>query len=50
MTELIRFTVNGSRGELAEQMPLVQIVVPHVMGLRPRFSASLKVLVDFLCL
>ena len=43
VTELIRFTVHGSHGELAEQMPLVQIVVPQVMGLRPKFSASLKV-------
>lgn len=43
VTELIRFTVNGSPGGLAEQMLLVQVVVPRVMALRPRFSASLKI-------
>lgn len=41
--ELIRYTVYGSPGGLAGQMPLVQVLVPQVMGLRSRFSASLKV-------
>lgn len=41
--ELIRYTVYGSPGGLADQMPLVQVLVPQVMGLRNRFSASLKV-------
>ncbi|MCO5614512.1 hypothetical protein L7F22_068795 [Adiantum nelumboides] len=43
VTELIRFTVSGSSGGLAEQMPLVQIILPHVMALRSRFAASLKI-------
>lgn len=41
--ELIRYTVFGSPDGLAEQMPLVQVLVRQVMGLRNRFSASLKV-------
>eukprot|EP01018_Ginkgo_biloba_P002740 Gb_11037 [translate_table: standard] len=40
--ELIRYTVSGSPGGLAAQMPLVQVLVPQVMGLRNRFSVSLK--------
>ncbi|KAI5076843.1 hypothetical protein GOP47_0008908 [Adiantum capillus-veneris] len=43
VTELIRYTVSGSPGGLAEQMPLIQIIVPHVMALRSRFAASLKI-------
>ncbi|GLJ30869.1 hypothetical protein SUGI_0613730 [Cryptomeria japonica] len=41
--ELIHYTETGSPGGLAEQMPLVQVLVPQIMGLRNRFSASLKV-------
>eukprot|EP01018_Ginkgo_biloba_P004333 Gb_28911 [translate_table: standard] len=41
--ELIRYTVSGSPGDIAAQMPLVQVLVPHVMGLRSRFTASLKI-------
>ncbi|KAH9301503.1 hypothetical protein KI387_013086 [Taxus chinensis] len=40
--ELIHYTASGSPGGLAEQMPLVQVLVPQIMGLRNRFSASLK--------
>lgn len=41
--ELIHYTVYGSPGGLEEQMPLVQVLVPHVMGLRGRFLALLMV-------
>ena len=41
--ELIRYTILGSPGGMAEQMPLIQVLVPHVMELRPRFTVSLKV-------
>ncbi|KAH7433969.1 hypothetical protein KP509_07G095100 [Ceratopteris richardii] len=46
VTELIRFTVSGTPGGLAEQMPLVQIIVPHVMALKSRFVGSLKITAD----
>uniref|UniRef100_A0A0D6R4R4 Uncharacterized protein n=1 Tax=Araucaria cunninghamii TaxID=56994 RepID=A0A0D6R4R4_ARACU len=41
--ELIHYTASASPGGLAEQMPLVQVLVPQIMGLRNRFSAALKV-------
>lgn len=40
--ELIRFTKDGSSGLLAVNMPLVQLLVPKVIALRPRFSAAVK--------
>ncbi|KAH9299652.1 hypothetical protein KI387_031334, partial [Taxus chinensis] len=40
--ELIRYTVSESFGGIQVQMPLIQVLVTHVMGLRPRFAASLK--------
>jgi len=43
VTELIRFTVSGSPVELSAHMPLVVVLVPQVMALRPRFAATVKV-------
>jgi transportin-3 len=43
VTELIRYTVNGSPVDLAAHMPLVQVLVPRVMALRPRFAATVRV-------
>ena len=43
VTELIRFTVSGSPAELSAHMPLVVVLVPQVMALRPRFTATVKV-------
>ncbi|GLJ36877.1 hypothetical protein SUGI_0745270 [Cryptomeria japonica] len=40
--ELIHYTVSGSPDDIQTQMPLIQVLVPHVMGLRSRFGASLK--------
>lgn len=45
VTELIRFTVSGSPVELSAHMPLVVVLVPQVMALRPRFAATVKVLI-----
>ncbi|KAG0561064.1 hypothetical protein KC19_9G034400 [Ceratodon purpureus] len=42
VTELIRFTVSGSPAELSAHMPLVVVLVPQVMALRPRFTATVK--------
>ncbi|GJP44351.1 hypothetical protein CLOM_g3730 [Closterium sp. NIES-68] len=41
--ELIRFSVSGGPAALAANMPLVQLLVPRIMALLPRFSAALKV-------
>lgn len=46
MTELIRFTVSGSPAELSAHMPLVVVLVPQVMALRPRFAATVKVMMS----
>lgn len=43
VTELIRFTVSGNPYELSAHMPLVVVLVPQVMALRPRFAATVKV-------
>ena len=43
VTELIRFTVSGNPYELSAHMPLVVVLVPRVMALRPRFAATVKV-------
>jgi transportin-3 len=43
ITELIRYTVSGNPIELAAHMPLVQVIVPRIMALQPRFSAAAKV-------
>ncbi|GBG59060.1 hypothetical protein CBR_g24406 [Chara braunii] len=41
--ELIKLTVSGSEPtKMAEYMPLVQVLVPRVMALRPRFAAAVK--------
>ncbi|CAM6084292.1 unnamed protein product [Calypogeia fissa] len=42
ITELIRYTVSGNPGELAANMSLVQVIVPRIMALLPRFSAAVK--------
>ncbi|KAH9568191.1 hypothetical protein CY35_03G065200 [Sphagnum magellanicum] len=42
VTELIRYTVNGSPVDLAAHMPLVQVLVPRIMALRPRFAATVR--------
>ncbi|KAK1306879.1 hypothetical protein QJS10_CPA10g01680 [Acorus calamus] len=34
VSELIHYTVAGSSGGLSAQMPLIQVVVPHVMSLK----------------
>ncbi|CAI5959333.1 unnamed protein product [Closterium sp. NIES-65] len=41
--ELIRFSVSGGPAALAANMQLVQLIVPRIMALLPRFSAALKV-------
>ncbi|KAG6551513.1 hypothetical protein Mapa_006936 [Marchantia paleacea] len=41
-TELIRFTVNGNPVDLASHMSLVQVIVPRIMALKPRFAAAVK--------
>lgn len=46
MTELIRCTVSGSPVELSAHMPLVVVLVPQVMALRPRFAATVKVWIE----
>ncbi|XP_031499892.1 transportin MOS14 isoform X2 [Nymphaea colorata] len=40
--ELIRYTVSESPGGLSAQMPLIQVLVPHVMGLRDQFKDPSK--------
>eukprot|EP00850_Spirogloea_muscicola_P000526 SM000002S05606 [mRNA] locus=s2:1152982:1161233:- [translate_table: standard] len=40
--ELIRFSVGSSSADIAANMPLIQILVPRVMALRPRFNKALK--------
>ncbi|XP_020519422.1 transportin MOS14 isoform X2 [Amborella trichopoda] len=40
--DLIHYTVSESSGGINAQMPLIQVLVPLVMGLRERFRASLK--------
>ncbi len=35
--------MNGSPVDLAAHMPLVQVLVPRVMALRPRFAATVRV-------
>ncbi|XP_024544223.1 transportin MOS14 [Selaginella moellendorffii] len=42
VSELIRYTITGCPEDVAVHMPLVQILVPCVMGLRPRFAVALK--------
>ncbi|CAN6449471.1 unnamed protein product [Victoria cruziana] len=40
--ELIRSTVSENPGGLSAQMPLIQVLVPHVMGLRDQFKDPSK--------
>lgn len=47
VTELIRFTVSGNPYELSAHMPLVVVLVPQVMALRPRFAATVKVSIKY---
>ncbi|KAJ7520942.1 hypothetical protein O6H91_19G031100 [Diphasiastrum complanatum] len=42
VAELIRYTVCGTSIDLVAQMPLVQVLVPRVMALRPRFTAAIR--------
>ena len=41
--ELVRFTVAEGPAGLAANMALVQLLVPSIMELRPRFRAAVKV-------
>jgi len=41
--ELVRFTVSEGPMALASNMTLVQVLVPSIMELRPRFCAAIKV-------
>ncbi|KAL3676845.1 hypothetical protein R1sor_026793 [Riccia sorocarpa] len=40
--ELIRYTVSGNPVDLAAHMSLVQVIVPKIMALKPRFGAAVK--------
>ncbi|XP_058071597.1 transportin MOS14 [Magnolia sinica] len=42
VSELIHYTVSERSGGLSMQMPLVQVLVPRVMGLREQLKDSLK--------
>jgi hypothetical protein len=42
-SELIQVTVSHGSSGITEQMPLIQILVPHVMGLKEQLKDSSKV-------
>lgn len=44
ISELIHYTAAGSSGGVAVQMPLIQVLVPHVMSLKALLKDSSKVL------
>lgn len=44
ISELIHYTVAGSSGGVAVQMPLIQVLVPQVMSLKALLKDSSKVL------
>lgn len=43
ISELIHYTVVGNSGSLAEQMPLIHVLVPRVMSLKDQLRDSSKV-------
>jgi hypothetical protein len=42
-SELIHFTVSRDSSGVTEQFPLIQILIPHVMGLKEQLKDSSKV-------
>jgi hypothetical protein len=42
-SELIHFTVSRDSSGITEQFPLIQILIPHVMGLKEQLKDSSKV-------
>lgn len=50
VSELIHYTTSGNSGGIPLQMPLIQVLVPRVMGLKEQLRDSSKVMHSITCL